>query len=113
MTKFEQYLSVPLSNLAGVGTKTLQLLHNLKCYTLFDLLLHLPTKFIIKEFEPENLANIEENKYVVISVIVKEVLRKEGNNIRKQLVIVKCCTSYNEDLELVFSIIFQNIFLKP
>ena len=116
MDKLDKYLSVSLRDLPGVGPKTLKLLYALKCYSFFDLLLHFPSRFVIKKFDPENLNRMEEGEHVAVPVSIKKILKKEGKNFRKQITTIQCYTRLDEDLELIFfnyfpAYIFNNLKL--
>ncbi|NRA73793.1 MAG: ATP-dependent DNA helicase RecG [Rickettsiales bacterium] len=117
MSKIDKYVPIPLKDLPGVGVKTLKLLHSLKCYSFFDLLLYFPSRYIIKQFEPERLGDIEEGKNIAVSVCVKKVFKKEKTKFRKLLTTVRCCTRLDEEIELVFfnyfpDYIFNNLKLN-
>jgi ATP-dependent DNA helicase RecG len=116
MVNFGTDLFYSLKELPGVGPKKYELLQNLGCSNFFDLLIHLPNRFIVKQFEPEALSTIAEGKHIIISISVKKVLQREGNQWSKKLTKVSCYNRFDEELELVFfnyfpEYIFRNIKL--
>jgi len=105
-------LSCSVISLPGVGNKTCDLLKKLGCLTFFDLLTHLPTRFILKQFNPITLSSVGEGGHVIISVSVEQVSKREKNKWRKQITTVSCHTKHDEVLELVFFNYFPEHLFK-
>jgi ATP-dependent DNA helicase RecG len=112
MACFNTSLFVSLKELPGVGSKTHELLQNLGCSNFFDLLIHFPSRFILKQFEPKTLMSTEEGKHVIAAVSIKKISKREKNQWRKQLTTVQCQNNFNEELELVFFNYFPEYIFK-
>lgn len=101
-----------IKELPGVGSKKYELLQNLGLRDFFDLLIWLPNRFVLKQFEPETLEATEEGNHVIVSVVVDNISKREKNNWRKQMTTVQCRTKFGKELELVFFNYFPEFVVR-
>jgi ATP-dependent DNA helicase RecG len=102
MVNLNASLFTSLKELPGVGSKKYELLRGLGCYNFFDLLIHLPSRFIVKQFELGALAGLLEGRHVIVQVAVNSISKREKSNWGKQVTTVHCFSKFDEDLDLVF-----------
>lgn len=86
-------LTADINILKGIGPSNQKLLNKIKCYTIRDLLLHLPHNYEIRQYQPLTLQ--EKSKVIITAKILAH------NIINKKIHIIK--TSYmNEFIDIVF-----------
>ena len=96
-----------LTDIKGVGPKTLDHLHELSVYTLDDLLTDYPYRYDL--FEPTNLTEQYDNERIAINVIVETTattafIRKNFNKLQFRV---------NHNGKTMYAVIFNRAFLKP
>ena len=96
-----------LTDIKGVGPKTLDHLHELSIYTLDDLLTDYPYRYDL--FEPTNLTEQYDNERIAINVIVETTattafIRKNFNKLQFRV---------NHNGKTMYAVIFNRAFLKP
>lgn len=96
-----------LTDIKGVGPKTLDHLHELGIYTLDDLLTDYPYRYDL--FEPTNLTEQYDNERIAINVIVETTattafIRKNFNKLQFRV---------NHNGKTMYAVIFNRAFLKP
>ena len=96
-----------LTDIKGVGPKTLDHLHELGIYTLDDLLTNYPYRYDL--FEPTNLTEQYDNERIAINVIVETTattafIRKNFNKLQFRV---------NHNGKVMYAVIFNRAFLKP
>ena len=96
-----------LTDIKGVGPKTLDHLHELGIYTLDDLLTDYPYRYDL--FEPTNLTEQYDNERIAINVIVETTattafIRKNFNKLQFRV---------NHNGKVMYAVIFNRAFLKP
>ena len=96
-----------LTDIKGVGPKTLEHLHELGIYTLDDLLTNYPYRYDL--FEPTNLTEQYDNERIAINVIVETTattafIRKNFNKLQFRV---------NHNGKTMYAVIFNRAFLKP
>ena len=96
-----------LTDIKGVGPKTLEHLHELGIYTLDDLLTNYPYRYDL--FEPTNLTEQYDNERIAINVIVETTattafIRKNFNKLQFRV---------NHNGKVMYAVIFNRAFLKP
>lgn len=96
-----------LTDIKGVGPKTLDHLHELSIYTLDDLLTDYPYRYDL--FEPTNLTEQYDNERIAINVIVETTattafIRKNFNKLQFRV---------NHNGKVMYAVIFNRAFLKP
>jgi len=105
-------LFTSLKELPGVAEKKLGLLYSLGCSSFLDLLLHLPSRFVLKQFEPDSLVGMEEGRHVIVSVSVHNIDKRITKGRGKQITEVLCSTKLGEELELVFFNYFPDYIFR-
>lgn len=95
-----------LTDIKGVGPKTLDHLHELSIYTLDDLLTDYPYRYDL--FEPTNLTEQYDNERIAINVIVETTattafIRKNFNKLQFRV---------NHNGKTMYAVIFNRAFLK-
>ena len=96
-----------LTDIKGVGPKTLDHLHELSIYTLDDLLTDYPYRYDL--FEPTNLTEQYDNERIAINVQVETTattafIRKNFNKLQFRV---------NHNGKVMYAVIFNRAFLKP
>ena len=96
-----------LTDIKGVGPKTLEHLHELGIYTLDDLLTNYPYRYDL--FEPTNLTEQYDNERIAINVQVETTattafIRKNFNKLQFRV---------NHNGKVMYAVIFNRAFLKP
>ena len=96
-----------LTDIKGVGPKTLEHLHELGIYTLDDLLTNYPYRYDL--FEPTNLTGQYDNERIAINVQVETTattafIRKNFNKLQFRV---------NHNGKVMYAVIFNRAFLKP
>ena len=96
-----------LTDIKGVGPKTLDHLHELGIYTLDDLLTNYPYRYDL--FEPTNLTEQYDNERIAINVQVETTattafIRKNFNKLQFRV---------NHNGKTMYAVIFNRAFLKP
>ena len=96
-----------LTDIKGVGPKTLDHLHELGIYTLDDLLTNYPYRYDL--FEPTNLTEQYDNERIAINVQVETTattafIRKNFNKLQFRV---------NHNGKVMYAVIFNRAFLKP
>ena len=96
-----------LTDIKGVGPKTLDHLHELGIYTLDDLLTDYPYRYDL--FEPTNLTEQYDNERIAINVQVETTattafIRKNFNKLQFRV---------NHNGKVMYAVIFNRAFLKP
>lgn len=96
-----------LTDIKGVGPKTLDHLHELGIYALDDLLTDYPYRYDL--FEPTNLTEQYDNERIAINVIVETTattafIRKNFNKLQFRV---------NHNGKTMYAVIFNRAFLKP
>ena len=96
-----------LTDINGVGPKTLDHLHELGIYTLDDLLTNYPYRYDL--FEPTNLTEQYDNERIAINVQVETTattafIRKNFNKLQFRV---------NHNGKVMYAVIFNRAFLKP
>lgn len=96
-----------LTDIKGVGPKTLDHLHELGIYTLDDLLTDYPYRYDL--FEPTNLTEQYDNERIAINVQVETTattafIRKNFNKLQFRV---------NHNGKTMYAVIFNRAFLKP
>ena len=96
-----------LTDIKGVGPKTLDNLHDLAIYTIDDLLTDYPYRYDL--FEPINLTEQYDNERIAINVIVETTattafIRKNFNKLQFRV---------NHNGKTMYAVIFNRAFLKP
>lgn len=96
-----------LTDIKGVGPKTLDHLHELSIYTLDDLLTNYPYRYDL--FEPTNLTEQYDNERIAINVQVETTattafIRKNFNKLQFRV---------NHNGKVMYAVIFNRAFLKP
>ena len=96
-----------LTDIKGVGPKTLEHLHEIGIYTLDDLLTNYPYRYDL--FEPTNLTEQYDNERIAINVQVETTattafIRKNFNKLQFRV---------NHNGKVMYAVIFNRAFLKP